>query len=146
MLTSFSSTNDDLFPPGFVDETIRTLALLLPQNDRGTKRWIGLQTDSSRKPLDAELAKCGSLRTHERFFEKYSFWRDRIVILKEAFDESRPRTLSQWWFDRRNGKQWYTFWIAVMVFVMTIIFGVVQSVEGGLQVYLSYMSMHQTDG
>jgi hypothetical protein len=78
------------------------------------------------------------LRTRQRRLENFVFWRDRLVILKQAFDEAQPKALSQWWYDRRNGVQWYTFWVAILVFVTAIFFGVVQSVEGALQVYLAF--------
>jgi len=135
------SASNSIFNAAFIDETLRTLALLFPQNDHQTKRWLSSQTDTEGKPLDTALAKCGNLRTEERRFECFSFWRDRLIILKEAYDESRPKTISQWWFDRRNGEQWYTFWIAVLVFVVAITFGIIQSVEGALQVYLSYKAL-----
>ncbi|GAP83386.2 hypothetical protein SAMD00023353_0202620 [Rosellinia necatrix] len=125
-----------MFPPGFVDETLRTLSLLLPQNDGGTRAW--LRSQIAEHGLDPLLAECGSLKTHERRFENFGCWNDRLVILKQALDESRPRTLSQWWFDRRNGVQWYTFWVAILVFLVTIFFGIIQSVEGALQVYLAW--------
>ena len=62
------------------------------------------------------------------------------MILKEVYHEPRPNTLSQFWYDRRNGPQWYTFWVALWVLVLTIVtivLAVVQCVEGGLQVYLA---------
>ncbi len=37
------------------------------------------------------------------------------MVLKQVYDESTPKTLSQWWHDRRNGVQWYTFWVAIVV-------------------------------
>lgn len=62
-------------------------------------------------------------------------------MLKQVFDEAHPRTLAQWWHDRRNGVQWYTFWVAVLVLVLTILFGLIQSIEGGLQVYASFRAI-----
>ncbi|KAI1202030.1 hypothetical protein F5X97DRAFT_330906 [Nemania serpens] len=135
------SSRQQLFPPGFVDETLRTLSLLLPQNDGKTQAWVGAQIEEHG--LDPLLAECGSLATHERRFENFNYWNNRLVILKQALDESRPRTLSQWWFDRRNGVQWYTFWVAILVFLVTIFFGLVQSIEGALQVYLSWKALKQ---
>jgi len=129
------------FSDNFIDETIRTLALLFPQNDRATRRWLRSQQDSEGNPLDPALAQCGSIRTEDRRFERFAFWRDQLIILKEAYDDSRPKTLPQWWYDRRNGEQWYTFWIAVLVFLVAITFGIIQSVEGALQVYLSYKAL-----
>ncbi|KAK5629982.1 hypothetical protein RRF57_005697 [Xylaria bambusicola] len=130
-----------LFPPGFIDETLRTLALLLPQNDTRTQGWIATQVEAHE--LDPQLAECGSLNTHARRFENFSYWNNRLVVLKQALDEARPQTLSQWWHDRRNGVQWYTFWVAILVFLVTIVFGLVQSVEGALQVYLSWQALRQ---
>jgi preprotein translocase subunit SecG len=36
----------------------------------------------------------------------------------------------------------YTFWVAVLVLVLTIFFGLVQSIEGALQVYASFKDIH----
>lgn len=60
------------------------------------------------------------------------------MMLKQAYDETTPRGLPQWWYDRRNGVQWYTFWTAIVVLVLTVFFGLVQSVEGAIQVYKAY--------
>lgn len=57
------------------------------------------------------------------------------MMLKQAFDETQPKTMRQWWYDSRNGVQWYTFWVAMLVLVLTVVFGLVQSIEGALQVY-----------
>lgn len=88
--------------------------------------------------VDKRLTRCGNLNTSERQVQNFKFWRDRLVVLKQAYDEATPSTLSQWWHDRRNGVQWYTFWVAVLVLTLTIFFGLIQSVEGALQVYKAY--------
>ncbi|KAH6613527.1 hypothetical protein F5144DRAFT_406763 [Chaetomium tenue] len=129
------------FPDGFTDETLRTLALLFPQNDRKSHRWVRGQL--AGHTLDPSILRCGSLRAQNRRFEHFSFWHDRLIILKQAFDESSPRGLRQWWEDRRNSVQWYTFWVAILVFIMTLFFGLVQSVEGALQVYLSFQALKE---
>ncbi|KAK1753217.1 hypothetical protein QBC47DRAFT_54078 [Echria macrotheca] len=128
------------FPQAFIEETLRTLALLLPQNDSKPCRWLLAQI--TEHALDPCVARCGSLRAQNRRFEHFSVWHDRLVILQQAFDESSPRGIRQWWNDRRNSVQWYTFWVAILVFLMTLFFGLVQSVEGGLQVYLSWKAMN----
>ncbi|KAK0621877.1 hypothetical protein B0T17DRAFT_535299 [Bombardia bombarda] len=43
--------------------------------------------------------------------------------------------LAQWWNDRRDGIQWYTLWVAIG---FTVFFGLVQSIEGGMQVYKAW--------
>lgn len=122
-----------------LDETLRTLALLFPQNNKKTRAW--LSSKSVQQEVDPLLGKCGSLRSRDRRLERFSTWHDRLVILKQAYDESRPQTISQWWWDRRDGVQWYTFWVAILVFAFTLFFGMIQSIEGAMQVYLSYKSL-----
>ncbi|KAK8029749.1 hypothetical protein PG993_011040 [Apiospora rasikravindrae] len=129
-------STESLLPDGLAAETLQTLALLCPSKDRETSRWL------SRLPsLDKRLGHCGRLKTELRQIERFRFWRDRLIMLKQAYDETQPKTLTQWWHDRRNGVQWYTFWVAVLVLVPTILFGLIQSVEGALQVYASFKSL-----
>lgn len=70
-----------------------------------------------------------------RRIDEYKYWRDRLVTLKEALDDSQPRSFGQWWHDRRDATQWYAVWIAVF---FTVFFGLVQSVVGILQLYKAY--------
>ncbi|KAF2126636.1 hypothetical protein P153DRAFT_388669 [Dothidotthia symphoricarpi CBS 119687] len=122
-----------ILPKGLIEETLRTLALLFPQSDPAVRKWYrSLPTPFT---LDPQLMLCGHLKTDDRQIETFVYWHDRIVVLKQVFDEATPRTLSQWWHDRRNGVQWYTFWIAIVVLGFTLFFGLIQSIEGALQVY-----------
>jgi hypothetical protein len=125
-----------LFPEGLVEETIQTLALLFPQLDRQITGWMNKLPQTLN--IDKELTKCGRLKPHARQIGKFRFWHDRLVLLKQAYDQSQPRTISQLWYDRRNTLQWYTFWIAISVFLLAIVFGMVQSIEGALQTYKAY--------
>ncbi|OTB05095.1 hypothetical protein M426DRAFT_73035 [Hypoxylon sp. CI-4A] len=111
-----------LFPEGLVDETLRTLALLFPQPCT----------------VDPRIALCGNLQAEDRQIERFSFWRDRLIVLKQTYDDATPATLSQWWHDRRNGERWYTFWVAILVLIITTTLGVIQCIESGLQVYKAY--------
>jgi hypothetical protein len=131
-----SRTKSDIFPAGLIEEALRTLALLFPQHDPLTQKH--LQRLAASSTFDPHIKRCGQLRLGERQIENYRFWHDRLVILKQAYDQSRPSTLLQWWYDRRNGVQWYTFWVAAVVLFLTILFGLVQSIEGALQVYKAY--------
>jgi hypothetical protein len=136
------SSASNIFPPGLIEETINTLALLFPQNDSDTRKWLRDQLKPGRisTQLDRGLLRCGQIRAEGRQLDNFQFWHDRLIILKEEFDQSRPKTLSQWWHDRRNGVQWYTFWVAAWVLLLTVVFGAIQSIEGALQVYKAYQS------
>jgi hypothetical protein len=82
--------------------------------------------------LDLKVLRCGAA---DRRIENYVYWQDRLIRLKDAFDEARPATLAQWWNDRRDGVQWYTLWLAI---AFTVFFGLIQSVEGAIQVYKAF--------
>ncbi len=62
-------------------------------------------------------------------------------MLKQTFDEAQPRNIRQWWYDSRKGVQWYTFWVAVLVLLLTVVFGLLQCVLSALQVYASFRAL-----
>jgi hypothetical protein len=109
------------------------MSLLFPQGDKQT-----VQKYQSCTRIDARILRCGNLRDIDRDINGFLFWRDRLVILKQKFDAAHPRTINQWWWDRRNGVQWYTFWVAILILILTTFFGLVQSVEGALEVYKAF--------
>ncbi|KAL5333741.1 hypothetical protein BJX70DRAFT_403294 [Aspergillus crustosus] len=80
-----------IFPPGFIDKTLATLAILFPQNDKGVQRWYKKQDDPEE--LDDNVLRCGMV---SRQIGDYKFWHDRLVILKTEFDKTRPSTITQW--------------------------------------------------
>lgn len=127
-----------MFPPDFIQETLRTIALLFPEYDKEMRKWY--RTQVAKHELDATAMNSGQLIADERQLESFKYWHDRLVVLKQVYDESRPNSISQWWHDRRNGVQWYTFWVAIIVLALTIFFGLVQSIEGALQVYKAFNS------
>lgn len=125
-----------IFPEGLIGETIRTLALLLPQYDADSQDWYIKQCSTNR--LDPMASHFNQLDPEERTIEAFTYWRDRLTILKQTYDESEPKNVTQWWSDRRRRVQWATFWIAALVLALTIVFGIIQSIEGALQVYKAY--------
>jgi hypothetical protein len=118
-----------MFPAGFIEETLRTLAILFPKHDTATKKWYMKAALNSACRFDMQLLRIKNVDAESRQMENFGYWHDRLEILKEVYDEARPSTLSQWWYDRRNGVQWYTFWVALLVFILTAI----QCIEGAIQ-------------
>lgn len=133
--------NSDIIPEEVLEETRKTLSLLLPHT---TKAWFKKQQERLQKKkwykhderlhLDPRAGSGEHLRADERSLESFHFWRDRLVVLKETFDDHEPRGIRQFWSDDRNSVQWWTFWIALLVFLIAI----VQCIEGALQVYKAY--------
>ena len=84
-----------IFPATFIQETLNTLALLLPEHDRNVEAWYENEQNNALKraklPLDPQARECGQLKVEDRDIDKFSYWHDRLVILKQAFDEAEPK-------------------------------------------------------
>jgi hypothetical protein len=113
-------------------ETFDTLSLIVPRDTGSVRRWYLKKQKSNA--LDPGAPHCNYLKLEDRNIEHFKYWGDRLVRLKRAYDSHEPDGPIQWWRDDRKPVQWWTFWIAVMVLVLTIVFGLTQSVTGVLQV------------
>ena len=126
--------SQDVLPRDLLDETLQTLALLLPRAKANCKSWfekMQRRYPNAIDPIAADIA----LGTRGRACANYPYWYDRLSVIQRAYNESEPSALPQWWFDRRKKVQWYTFWVAILVLILTIVFGLIQSVTGILQAY-----------
>ena len=128
-------------PKGLIDETLRTISLLLPPVLGEPNPWF--QQEAKRNHLDAHAGICKRLNSSERQIGRFTYWRDRLVLLKRTFDDAEPGNIRQLWNDDRKKTQWFTFWVAVLVFVMTVFFGVVQSVAGIVQAWASVKALRK---
>jgi hypothetical protein len=131
-----------IFPKGLAEETLQTLALLFPSKskDKSLQKWLRSKLLDKRISVrpDPDLLNCTYLRPLDRKAAKFEYWRSELLTLKEIFDEPRPTSIRRLWNDRRNKVQWATFWVAMLILGLTIFFGVVQSIEGALQVEKAY--------
>ncbi|KAL2356585.1 hypothetical protein BJ546DRAFT_838594 [Cryomyces antarcticus] len=137
VMQQIRASESDILPKDFLDETMQTIALLLPSADLGCASWLRQVLKGG--DLDPQIR---GLKTASRDISSYKYWRDRLLILEESFDQSEPGNISQWWHDRRKKVQWYTFWVAILVLVLTIVFGLIQSVTGILQVWAAVKGLH----
>ena len=134
------SSSSDVLNDHLIREVFETLAMLLPSSNMRCAAWFRLKT--SRLGLDPKAGACEYPFNRVTWdINEFHYFRDRLVILKQVFDATEPRTLSQWWLDDRKKVQWYTFWIAALVLVLTIVFGLIQSVTGIVQAWASVRSM-----
>jgi hypothetical protein len=121
-----------ILPHALIEETKETLALLLPNEDKSTRKWFSKLQNTYQ--LDPGAIRCKRLGSDALSTEHYRYWRRRLVELKEAYDGHQPRSPLQVWRDDRHVVQWWTFWIAALVLFLTILFGLIQSITGILQV------------
>lgn len=139
ILSLHKDSPSSLLPRALVDETIRSISLLVPPVLGEPNPWF--QKEHRKRRLDAQAGVCGRLNSSERQIDKFFYWRDRLVLLKRTFDDAEPRNVRQLWYDDRKKTQWFTFWVAVLVFVMTVFFGLIQSVAGIVQAWASVQSL-----
>jgi hypothetical protein len=69
---------------------------------------------------------------------KYPFWQERLRIIQQIYDEAQPKTIRQWFLNDRNRINWATFWTAIIILTLTVIFGIISSVTGIMQVYVAF--------
>ena len=125
---------DQALPDRLLLETLQTLALIIPRANRDCKKWFEKVHTKYAENIDHGAGDVELLHW-ARSPEKYKFWGQRLITIKMAYDASEPKNLGQWWHDRRRRVEWYTFWVAVLVVFLTIVFGLIQSITGVLQVY-----------
>lgn len=132
LLDRLRSLQGPFLPENLIEETKTTLALMLPKGDKRTRKWFfELQ---KKRQLDPGAIRCESIASNAYSTEHYKYWGKRLVELKYAYDGHQPRSPLQVWRDDRHIVQWWTFWIAVLVLFLTILFGFVQSITGIIQV------------
>ncbi len=61
--------DSDIYPKGLIQETLRTLALLIPPTDLESKNWF--LRHHIQLPIDGEAARCVPLSKEERNIEKF---------------------------------------------------------------------------
>lgn len=62
----------------------------------------------------------------------------RLEEIQKRYDEAIPYRFRHWWYDRRKRVEWATLMVAIVVFILTIVFGIISSVTGILQVMAAY--------
>lgn len=145
-----------LLPPALAEETTRTLALLMPPVLGASNPWFLLDQQRRRRRsghtshapprVDASAGLCDRLNSTDRNIENFVYWRKRLELVKRTYDEAEPRTVGQLWHDDRRKVQWFTFWVAVLVFGVTVFFGVVQSVASIVQAWASVEALRRGNG
>jgi hypothetical protein len=127
------SRSRTVLPLSVLKETLLSLNLLFPHWDTLTDNFM-LQHDQTFH-RDGPFDDPRPLNLSD-----FDHWRNRLLELHQIF-HSPPVGWTQIWADRRNPLQWYTFWIAIVILILTIIFGIISSVTGIFQTYLSYESV-----
>lgn len=114
-------------PRDILIEACRTLCLLLPADNKFVTDWY--KKKASDENLDTGILKYGPLPHGKRHLGMFNHFRDRLVILKQHYDDTRPSSFGQLWHDQRDFIQFLTVMNAITMVIFTLItlvFGAVQ--------------------
>lgn len=160
-----SPDTNSCIPTNFTSEIARSFKLLFDLTPGGRKVLRDFQKDSpSLKPLlPSKLgrsSKFGDLWNYEGFsrdirirgpnmplgdyeLRDFSYFGERLLVLERFLAETRPGTLRQLMKDSRDQLQYYTFVVAIVVFIMTVlglILAILQTIASYWQVKLALAS------
>ena len=111
------------------EEALHTLDVLFPVWHEKTVAFLEtFREDGSKVPWFTLQDLTGQ---EQRYLHNFHFWRFRLTRLIVEY-QSPPRDLKRIWNDRRNPTAYWTFWIGMAIFFLTLIFGIVASVLAGL--------------
>jgi hypothetical protein len=130
---TYGFNSSTVLPRSIAEETLLSLRILFPNWNIATEKF---------------LRRSRNLQLHDSLFEypcnahldQFYHWRGRISRLHLEFRSPGP-SFKNLWFDRRNRLQWYTFWFAVAIFIVTIVFGVITIILTALQTRYTYQSL-----
>lgn len=115
-----SQQYEPILPRELLQETICTLILLFPNWEKDTQKLLARynQEFPDLAPLFEEVF---SLQyPHRPSLRDFVFWRERLLELHETVYMAPPDSWRQLLLDNRNPLQYYTFWIAAVVFVFSL--------------------------
>jgi hypothetical protein len=131
------SSQAAIIPDAVIAETILSLRLLFPDWDPQSSKLL---------PHIEKYEYGGGLNFPDCVcLSDFHFWRDRLSELCFEY-ESPPVSWRQIWTDRRNKLQWYTFWLAFTILILTVIFGMISSVTACLQTIYAYETLQLARG
>lgn len=96
-----------------LEETKLSLDLLFPFWDSRTITLLVNEKQNFHEYGSFEATKTLNLMD-------FDHWRDRLLELHEEIFLSPPISWAQLWRDRRSPQQFWTFWIAIMILILTV--------------------------
>lgn len=112
-------------------ETKMSLDLLFPFWEKRTMKLLAKAKQDFND--HGPFATGGSLMLSD-----FDHWRDRLLELHEEIFQSPPVSWAQLWRDRRNPQQYWTFWVAMMILILTLL----SALASILQAWASLYSLH----
>ena len=123
-----------LLPFEVLKETKLSLDLLFPFWDNRTVAFLESEKQTFHEHGPFEVIRTLTL-------SDFDHWRDRLLELHEEIFQSPPVSWAQLWRDRRNPQQFWTFWVAIMILLLTVMSTVATIIQAWASVKaLNYVS------
>lgn len=139
-------------PPDLLRETLLSYEILFPSVGDARSRKI-LDRETAKHDLDSAFLSSLQYATAKRdaadqsrrprdvkeLYQRFPFWGQRLHELWDEAENPTPLT----YFDRlseRKKSPRFTYWCAAIGISLAIMFGVLATVLGGIQVWISYCS------
>ena len=119
-------------PLNVLKETLMSLDLLFPSWDSSTVDLLARERQIFHEQGPFEATKTLALAD-------FDHWRDRLLELHEEIFQSPPVSWAQLWRDRRNPQQFWTFWVAMMILVLTAL----STIATMIQAWASLVSVNR---
>ncbi|KAL8793189.1 MAG: hypothetical protein Q9195_004219 [Heterodermia aff. obscurata] len=143
VLQAHLTSEAKIIPDQVINETILTLNFLFPRWDQRTTKYLKKIGRSSFPEVYVTVPQ-------QLYLTDFHYWQDRLAILLRA-SQAPPAahrntlpTLRFLWNDRRNPHQWWTFWFAASILLLTVVFGLISSVATCMQTMYTYQSLQLT--
>lgn len=124
-----------LFPAGLINETMQSLLLMCPGDDKRVKSWLA--RERTNLGLDENICRLSSshrLSSADRRLGHFDFWRDRLITIKDTYENHQSNNIMCLMRDYRRQMPFWAFWVALMAFVLSLI----ACILSAMQVYKAY--------
>ncbi|KAF5707945.1 hypothetical protein FMUND_10810 [Fusarium mundagurra] len=125
----------ELLSQNFVAETMCSILLFFPTGSRleeynerflpqgGRERWLNRLINKDSQEVEVT-----------RLFQDYPVWHQRLAYILEISKNPTDWSLKRLWYDDREESLWWAKWALITAAFLAIIFGLIQSITGIIQV------------
>ncbi|KAI1410523.1 hypothetical protein F5Y13DRAFT_181228 [Hypoxylon sp. FL1857] len=120
------------FTNEFISETINSILLFFPVDRHDYRAW--LRGNDGLTDWQQALVKDYSEQPSSREVADYPTWGHRLTRVIETSNNEGAWSFRRWWYDTRNESLWWTRWSLITALFLALVFGLIQSITGIIQV------------
>ncbi|CAG1966946.1 unnamed protein product [Fusarium graminearum] len=124
------------FKEDFINETVRTVHLFFPETPHGYSSSQYLTWFHEHGEIKSWQRSLASLNTPtvSRLYNEYPVWNQRLAWVLEASKNQPNMGIKRIWQDDRDLSLWWTRWALITAVFLAVVFGLIQSITGIIQV------------